>query len=246
MQPNPRTGEPPKTNSQGEGLSNEGPSTQTQTDSQRVNGTLVSQNNTLDPGVNTDTQKVRVSGVRRIWGTVKSCSSGAVKNTVSNLVSPEAVPQIGNMVVKRKYKRLPGNKIRWWFLIYMEEDSLEKLESAWMGEGIAANILEVRTMPCTWKFFSGSALATPDLSFDFPPSVEGENSRSGNTDRSHVENQCSKNLRILYFNARSLYPKLDELSAQCDIEKPDVVCLTETWLSEDIMESECAIPGTNV
>ena len=52
-----------------------------------------------------------------------------------------------------------------------------------------------------------------------------------------------KNLRILYFNARSLYPKLDELSAQCDIEKPDVVCLTETWLSEDIMESECAIPG---
>ena len=98
-------------------------------------------------------------------------------------------------------------------------------------------------MPCTWKFFSGSALAAPDLSFDFPPSVEGENSRSGNTDRSHVENQCSKNLRILYFNARSLYPKLDELSAQCDIEKPDVVCLTETWLSEDIMESECAIPG---
>ena len=63
------------------------------------------------------------------------------------------------------------------------------------------------------------------------------------TDHSHVENQCSKNLRILYFNARSLYPKLDELSAQCDIEKPDVVCLTETWLSEDIMESECAIPG---
>ena len=105
--------------------------TQIQTDSQRVNGTLVSQNNTLDPGVNTDTQKVRVSGVRRIWGTVKSCSSGAVKNTVSNLVSPEAVPQIGNMVVKCKYKRLPGNKIRWWFLIYMEEDSLEKLESAW-------------------------------------------------------------------------------------------------------------------
>ena len=131
VQPNPRTGEPPKTNSQGEGLSNEGPTTQIQTDSQRVNGTLVSQNNTLDPGVNTDTQKVRVSGVRRIWGTVKSCSSGAVKNTVSNLVSPEAVPQIGNMVVKRKYKRLPGNKIRWWFLIYMEEDSLEKLESAW-------------------------------------------------------------------------------------------------------------------
>jgi len=52
---------------------------------------------------------------------------------ISHLVSVEAVPQIGNIVVKRKYKRLPGNKIRWWFLVYMEEDSLQKLESEWEG-----------------------------------------------------------------------------------------------------------------
>ena len=62
-----------------------------------------------------------------VWGTLKSSSSNAVKNTISHLVSVEAVPQIGNIVVKRKYKRLPGNKIRWWFLVYMEEDS----ESEW-------------------------------------------------------------------------------------------------------------------
>ena len=73
----------------------------------RARRVLHAGNHIVGTGVNTDTQKVRVSGVRRIWGTVKSCSSGAVKNTVSNLVSPEAVPQIGNMVVKRKYKRLP-------------------------------------------------------------------------------------------------------------------------------------------
>ena len=48
---------------------------------------------------------------------------------------------------------------------------------------------------------------------------------------------------MLYFNARSLYPKFDELCAQCDMEKPDIVCLTETWLCEDITESECVIPG---
>lgn len=60
---------------------------------------------------------------------------------------------------------------------------------------------------------------------------------------SHGKNWGSKNLHILYFNARSLYPKIDELCAHCDIEKPDVVCLTETWLCADILESECAIPG---
>ena len=117
VQPNPRTGEPPKTNSQGEGLSSEGPSTQTQTDSQRVNGTLVSQNNTLDPGVNTDTRKVRVSGVRRIWGTVKSCSSGAVKNTVSNLVSPWMSRSIRAKIRKRnsayKKARETGGTTTW-------------------------------------------------------------------------------------------------------------------------------------
>ena len=55
-----------------------------------------------------------------------------------------------------------------------------------------------------------------------------------------------KHLRILYFNARSLYPKLDELRALCDMEKPDIVSITETWLYEDICESESYIIGTSV
>ena len=36
---------------------------------------------------------------------------------------------------------------------------------------------------------------------------------------------------------------MGELCAQCDVEKPDVVCITETWLGEDIVEVECTIPG---
>ena len=64
-----------------------------------------------------------------------------------------------------------------------------------------------------------------------------------NHNNEHVVNKCPNNLRILYFNVRSLYPKFDELCAQCDIEKPDVICLTETWLCADIIESECTIPG---
>ena len=54
-----------------------------------------------------------------------------------------------------------------------------------------------------------------------------------------------KHLHILYFNVRSLCPKLDELHALCDIEKPEVVCITETWLCDDIGESEVSI-GTDM
>ena len=53
----------------------------------------------------------------------------------------------------------------------------------------------------------------------------------------------SPNLHILHYNARSLYPKFDELCAICDMEKPDVVCITETWFCNDIAETECTIHG---
>ena len=107
------------------------------TESQQDNGTVVSKDGTQNSGA----QRVKACGVRRVWGTVKSCSSNTIKNTVLHLISTESVPQLGNVVVKRKYKRLPGNKIRWWFLMYMEEDSLLKLESEW----------EKVSLQTTWK-----------------------------------------------------------------------------------------------
>jgi len=54
---------------------------------------------------------------------------------------------------------------------------------------------------------------------------------------------CSNYLRILYFNARSLYPKYDELCALSEVEKPNIICITESWLHDGILPSECYIPG---
>ena len=59
--------------------------------------------------------------------------------------------------------------------------------------------------------------------------------------RSHISNE--KQLQVLYFNARSLTPKLDELCVLCDLRKPNIVCITESWLCEDIGPSECSIHG---
>ena len=46
----------------------------------------------------------------------------------------------------------------------------------------------------------------------------------------------------MYFNCRSVLPKHDELVALCLSNKPDIVCLVETWLSADVLVNEVAIP----
>lgn len=49
---------------------------------------------------------------------------------------------------------------------------------------------------------------------------------------------------ILYFNARSLFPKFDELvSLVDDIHTPDIIFIVESWLDKYITGSEIAIPG---
>lgn len=57
---------------------------------------------------------------------------------------------------------------------------------------------------------------------------------------SHGEPQT---LRILYFNARSILPKLDELRTLCAMDSPDVVCIVETWLDGEICDQELVIDG---
>ena len=50
-------------------------------------------------------------------------------------------------------------------------------------------------------------------------------------------------LSVLYYNARSLFPKLDDLRANVMVKKPDVVCIVVTWLSEDISNHEIFLSG---
>jgi len=50
----------------------------------------------------------------------------------------------------------------------------------------------------------------------------------------------------MYFNCRSLLPKIDELAALCSANKPDVVCLVETWLCMDILDTEISIPNYSI
>ena len=51
---------------------------------------------------------------------------------------------------------------------------------------------------------------------------------------------------ILYYNARSLLPKLDELRAIADAENPDEICITESWISNEVKNDELTIANYQI
>ena len=75
----------------------------------------------------------------------------------------------------------------------------------------------------------------------FHPSIS--NKPTSNLTSSPPLPHSSFRLNAFYFNARSLFPKLDELKLLCVNHSPDIVCITETWLSHDILDSELNLSG---
>ena len=57
---------------------------------------------------------------------------------------------------------------------------------------------------------------------------------------------ASRSFSVMYFNCRSLLSKIDELAALCSTNMPDVVCLVETWLCMDILDTEISIPNYSI
>ena len=44
-------------------------------------------------------------------------------------------------------------------------------------------------------------------------------------------------------NVRSLLPKVDEVRVICSVRKPDLICITETWLDSSVESSLVHMPG---
>ena len=51
---------------------------------------------------------------------------------------------------------------------------------------------------------------------------------------------------VLSFNARSLFPKMDNLRAVCASGCYDFITVTETWLSADVLDRELYLPGYTI
>ena len=59
-----------------------------------------------------------------------------------------------------------------------------------------------------------------------------------------VNSKTSVNL--LYFNVRSLLPKLDQLRVTCSVFSPDIVCIVESWLDDTISDNEIFVQGYSI
>ena len=73
------------------------------------------------------TAKVKVTGARKIWGTMRESTVRSVKGVISKLCKIKP-----GFKVKRKDQ--PGDsfhKPKWWFVIHADESDLAKLDSGW-------------------------------------------------------------------------------------------------------------------
>ena len=50
----------------------------------------------------------------------------------------------------------------------------------------------------------------------------------------------------MYFNVRSLLPKIDNLRILCSVYSPDIICVVESWLDVDILDCEISVQGYSV
>ena len=71
-------------------------------------------------------EKEKVFGARRIWGTMKSTTPGAISSALKKLTT------VGDQVsIKRKHRQLASGRTRWWFVLKGEEQVLTQLEDEW-------------------------------------------------------------------------------------------------------------------
>lgn len=73
-----------------------------------------------------DKPSEEIAGVRRIWGTMRGCSSRTVLTALQRLST------VANEVeVRRKFKKGSNNSMQWWFLVRGQEPVLQQLEQQW-------------------------------------------------------------------------------------------------------------------
>ena len=62
----------------------------------------------------------------------------------------------------------------------------------------------------------------------------------------HPLEQLHSNILILYYKARSILPKLDCLRAEAAVTNPSIICIVETWLSDNISDREISIENYQI
>ena len=95
---------------------------------------------------------------------------------------------------------------------------------------------------CTSRFFSSDSIqSSPSschMTFSFP---HLHSSVPSNLSAFNPNSVPTRSLKILSLNVRSLLPKFDEFCLVCASLSPDIICVSESWLSQDILDHEIAL-----
>ena len=98
------------------------------------------------------------------------------------------------------------------------------------------------------RFFNNDFLKIEDISqlesisSDYLEVKETKGTKEIRVDTVASKQEFNK-LKCIYFNARSIVNKLSELELCISEENPDILGLTESWLKEDILDSELSFKG---
>ena len=65
----------------------------------------------------------------------------------------------------------------------------------------------------------------------------------GETRQLQRERTSGRQYAIGHVNARSLAPRLNEVCHLLDSERLEILCVTETWLSEEVLDAVLLVPG---
>ncbi|GAA57917.1 hypothetical protein CLF_113347, partial [Clonorchis sinensis] len=84
----------------------------------------------------------------------------------------------------------------------------------------------------------------PTFSYQVPPVLNSTVSEVIKFLLSTVYSPTS--LSIMLFNARSLLPKIHNLRAISAIAQPSVICVTETWLTDETPDTAVSLPGYDI
>ena len=71
----------------------------------------------------------------------------------------------------------------------------------------------------------------------FSPAVSSDDRASVSSVKTYYDN-----LQFLYYYSKEHCFKIDDLKANCLLYKPGIVCIVETWLGSDVLDSEICIP----
>ena len=106
-------------------------------------------------------ERVAVKNARKIWGTLQSTTSLAVKNAIKRVISDSLA---SNLAVKRKYRANSDGSTTWWFVVRGKQSDVELLETKW----------ECITMQTNWTLeglfqYTGDSLALKTTLPNSPP-----------------------------------------------------------------------------